>query len=411
MTMVQNLLFALLKGSKQTPVWLSSPGRQHIQDDHMKFSRDFELEVFFGKWEFKAKYNLCGSDIQSIKLKELLSLADSKLINRWENLSLGYTETYGSPRLREKIAATYKSCKTDDILCFAGAEEGIYCAMSALLNKDDHMIVFYPNYQSAETIPMELCEVTGVQLSPEENWTIDIDDLKTKIKPNTKVISINFPNNPTGKILEQEKYKELVEICQANNIYLFSDEVYRLIERDPDKRLPQAVDIYEKGISLNVISKAYGFPGLRIGWIACKDKKILEKMERIKHYLSICNSAPSELLTEIVLDNSEKILKRNLTLVNSNLILLEKFFDKYNHLFKWEIPDGGCIGFPEYLGEESASSFTTDLVNKTGILLLPGIFFSSKVGSTPVNNFRIGYGRNFLKEALPKLDNYVASLI
>jgi aspartate/methionine/tyrosine aminotransferase len=377
----------------------------------MKFSRDFELEVFFAKWEFKAKYNLCGSDIQSIKLKDLLSLADSKLLNRWENLSLGYTETYGSPELREKIAGTYDSCNSDNILCFAGAEEGLYCAMSALLDKYDHMIVFYPNYQSAETIPMELCEVTGVQLIPEENWTIDVDYLKSKIKPNTKVISINFPNNPTGKILELSKYYELIDICRENDIYLFSDEVYRLIERNPDTRLPQAVDIYEKGISLNVISKAYGFPGLRVGWIACKDKKLLVKMERIKHYLSICNSAPSEVLTEIVLDNRDKILQRNKTLVDGNLILLEKFFQKYNHLFKWKIPDGSCIGFPEYLGEGSADSFTADLVNKTGILLLPGLFFSSSVGNTPVNNFRIGYGRNFLKKVLPKLDRYVASLL
>ncbi|MCP3921931.1 MAG: aminotransferase class I/II-fold pyridoxal phosphate-dependent enzyme [Desulfobacterales bacterium] len=377
----------------------------------MKFSRNFELEVFFAKWEFTAKYNLCGSDIQSMKLKNLLDMADNKMLKKWEDLSLGYTETCGSPDLREKIAGTYKSCKPENILCFAGAEEGIYCAMSALLDSSDHAIVFYPNYQSSETIPMELCDVTGIPLNPDDNWTIDIEYLSSKIQTNTKLISINFPNNPTGKILELSKYNELIELCRKHGIYLFSDEVYRLIERDSDKRLPQAVDVYEKSLSLNVISKAYGFPGLRIGWIACKDKDILLKMERIKHYLSICNSAPSEILTEIVLDNSDKILERNRTLVNSNLILLDKFFEKYNHLFKWEIPDGGCIGFPEYIGEGSTNSFTTELVNKTGILLLPGIFFSSKVGTTPINNFRIGYGRDFLKEALPKLDNYIASII
>ena len=121
------------------------------------------------------------------------------------------------------------------------------------------------------------------------------------IKQNTRLIAINFPHNPTGKLISKEKLNTLIEISRKHGIYLFSDEVYRLMERKEEIRLPQIADIYEKGLSLNVMSKAYGLPGLRIGWIASKDIELLDKMERMKHYLSICNSSPSELLSIIAL--------------------------------------------------------------------------------------------------------------
>ncbi len=121
------------------------------------------------------------------------------------------------------------------------------------------------------------------------------------LRPNTKLVSINFPNNPTGSVLERGRFDELVGLCRKRGLYLFSDEVYRLIERDESIRLPQVGDVYERGLSLNVMSKAYGLPGLRIGWIMSRDRDVLQRMERYKHYLSICNSAPSEYLAAAAL--------------------------------------------------------------------------------------------------------------
>lgn len=369
--------------------------------------RNFELEVYLARWEFRARYHMTASDIESMTIAELMALVPDGQMDKLENLRLGYTETHGSPVLMEEIAHTYERMQAEDILCFAGAEEGLYVAMKVLLDRNDHAIVIVPNYQASETVPMDICEVTGVALLPEEGWQLDIERVRKALKPNTKVISINFPHNPTGVILERGRFDELIRLCRERKIHLFSDEVYRLIERDESLRLPQVADVYERGISLNVLSKAYGLPGLRIGWIATKDHSLLQRMERYKHYLSICNSAPSEYLATVALQVKEKILQRNRTLVNRNAVMLDAFFKEFPHLFEWKRPDGGCVAFPRYLGTEGANSFCEDLIEKTGVLLLPPNVYVSPLASTPEDRFRIGFGRRHMEEGLAAFRGYL----
>jgi aspartate/methionine/tyrosine aminotransferase len=365
--------------------------------------RDFALEVYFSKWEFAARYNLAGSDGENMTLAQLLALAAPEDRAAFDAVGLGYTETFGAPELRAEIARTYDSVKPEHLLCFAGAEEGIYTAMRVLLNSDDHVIVVTPNYQAAETVPLGICEVTGVALDIDRHWDLDLDLLRAALRPNTKLISINFPNNPTGKILPRASFDALVEICRSRGIWLFSDEVYRLIERDPALRLPQAADVYERGISLNVMSKAYGLAGLRIGWLACKDRATLVKFERYKHFLSICNSAPSEVLARIALKAREKILLRNRAVVRANLSILGEFFSDYAHLFEWREPDGGCVGFIRYKGAEGVEKFTRRLVEEAGIIFLPSSLYRSELGPVPENCLRVGFGRTHVPAGLAAL--------
>jgi aspartate/methionine/tyrosine aminotransferase len=365
-----------------------------------KSMRDFALEVHFSKWEFVAKYNLTGSDSENLTLGELLALAGPESRAAFDSVSLAYTETWGAPALREEIAGTYDSIEARDILCFAGAEEGIYTAMRVLLSPGDHAIVLTPNYQAAETLPLSVCDVTGVPLDARNNWALDIDRLRDAIRPNTKVVSINFPNNPTGRIIDRAQFDAIVDLCRRNGIWLFSDEVYRLIERDPKTRLPQVADVYERGISLNVMSKAYGLPGLRIGWLACGNRELMGRFERYKHYLSICNSAPSEFLARIALQARERILARNRAIVDSNLTLLGAFFQQYSNLFDWRVPDGSCVGFIRYKGVDGVQAFTDRLVAETGVLLLPASVYRSELNDVPTDYFRIGYGHSYLPAAL-----------
>jgi hypothetical protein len=362
--------------------------------------RDFALEVYFSKWEFVAKYNMTGSDAENMSLGELLALASDEDREAFNALSLAYTETWGAPSLREQIARTYDGVGARDVLCFAGAEEGIYTAMRVLLRPDDHAIAVTPNYQAAESIPLSMCAVTGIPLDPEKGWALDLEKLKAAIRPNTKVVSINFPNNPTGRIIDRAQFDAIVDLCRRNGIWLFSDEVYRLIERDAAKRLPHAADAYERGISLNVMSKAYGLPGLRIGWLACKDNEMLRRFEHYKHYLSICNSAPSEFLATIALKASASILARNRAIVDSNLAVLGQFFGEFAHLFDWRLPDGGCVGFIRYKGADGVERFTDRLVQEAGVLLLPASVYRSDLNSVPVDYFRVGYGHSYVPEAL-----------
>jgi aspartate/methionine/tyrosine aminotransferase len=362
--------------------------------------RNFALEVYLSKWEFAARYHLTASDAQSMSVADLVALADDEGRARWDRVWLGYTETYGAPWLRALIASTYDALAADDILCFAGAEEGLYAAMRALLDAGDHAVVVVPNYQSAETVPLDFCDVSGVSLDADRGWTLDIDAVRAALRPNTKLVSINFPNNPTGKILERDRFDALVALCRSRGIWLFSDEVYRLIERDASRRLPQVADVYERGLSLNVMSKAYGLPGLRIGWVAARDRAVLQRMERIKHYLSICNSAPSEALAGIALSARETILARNRALAARNVALLTEFFADFPDRFEWYVPDGGVIGFPRYLGADGVEAFAAALVEEAGVLLLPASLYRSALVPVPTDRFRIGYGRDQMAEGL-----------
>jgi aspartate/methionine/tyrosine aminotransferase len=362
--------------------------------------RNFALEVYFSKWEFAAKYHLTASDAQSMTVSQLLAHASPADLERFDNLHLGYTKTFGAEPLLHEIAKTYEGVAEDQLLCFAGAQEGIYVAMQVLLTPADHCIVITPNYQSAETIPLSICAVTGVALEEDAGWALDLDAVRAALRPSTKLISINFPNNPTGAIPSQETFAALIELCRERGIWLFSDEVYRLIEHHPDARLPQVADVYERGVSLNVMSKSYGLPGLRIGWLACQDRAFLQACERYKHYLSICNSAPSELLAEIALKAREAIVGRNRDLAYHNLELLDAFFADFPGLFDWRRPDGSCVAFIRYKGADGVERFTERLVEETGVLLLPSSIYHSELGPVPQDHFRIGFGRSNLPEGL-----------
>jgi aspartate/methionine/tyrosine aminotransferase len=221
------------------------------------------------------------------------------------------------------------------------------------------------------------------------------------------MICINFPHNPTGKVITRGTLDEIISLCRARGIYLFSDEVYRLIERRPEMTLPQVADIYERGISLGVMSKAYGLPGIRVGWIACKDADVLRRMERMKHYTSICGAAPSELLAQIALKARDRILARNRSLIVRNLALLEEFFGEHSDLFAWYHPDGGCIGFPRYLGREGVEAFASKLVEQSGVLVLPASVYQSDLGPTPTDRFRIGYGRDNMDAGLAAMRTHL----
>jgi aspartate/methionine/tyrosine aminotransferase len=362
---------------------------------------DFRLETHFSRWEFKARHHMTASDAETMTMSGLLALAGAEDREAWERVSLGYTETWGAPALRETIASTYDTLSGADILTFAGAEEGLYCAMLALLDPGDHAIVTVPNYQSMETLPVTITgNVTGVALRPENRWQLDLDDVRAALRPETKVIAVNFPNNPTGAIADRDVFQGLVDLCAERGIHLFSDEVYRGLEVDEANRLPQAADLFANGISLNVMSKAYGLPGLRIGWIASRDHALLDRMEKMKHYLSICNARPSEVLAVIALKARERIFASNRALCSENIAKLGAFFADYPDLYEWAAPDGGCVAFTRYLGSDGVENHCRRLVEEKGVLLLPSSLYVSDLLPVAKDRFRVGVGRRAIDAGL-----------
>lgn len=368
---------------------------------------EFRLETHFSKWEFKARHHMTASDAESMSMRDLLALATPEEREQFEGLWLGYTETYGAPDLREAVAATFATRDASEVLCFAGASEGIFAANAVILDKDSHAIVVTPNYQSHETLPVAICEATGIPLDSNDGWSLDIDRVARAVRPNTKLVTINFPHNPTGAILSLDRYHALVELCRKHGIYILHDEIFNGLGPTGTEHLPFVADIYERGLSLNVMSKSYGLPGIRIGWIASADVDLLAKMERMKHYLSICSSGPSERLAKIALRNRDQLLARNCSIVDENLPKWDAFFANYPDFFDWYRPDGSCMAFPRYKGADGVEQFTRTLVEESGVLLLPSTIYRSELGATPSDRFRLGFGRRGLDEGLAAFDAHL----
>ncbi len=363
----------------------------------------FKLERYFAKYEFNAPHLLCCSDCESMSIGDLLKLGqepESDLNDVW----LGYTESQGDPALREEIAKLYHGVNSEQALVHSGAEEPIFNTMNALLEAGDHVIALYPCYQSLTEIAESIgCDVTYWKLENCPDWKLDFNFFKDQIRPNTKLVIVNTPHNPTGFQFSEEEFRTLSDLSNEYGFYIFSDEVYRYLEYDESDRLPSICDINENGLALGVMSKTFGLAGLRIGWIATQNKTVYQKLAAYKDYTTICNSAPSEFLSIIALKNREKLIKRNLDIVNNNLKLLNPFFQRYSHLFSWKAPKAGPIAFPE-LKQGNINEFCHDLVSKAGVLLLPGTLYDNSC-----NNFRVGFGRTAMEQALNRFDQYLSA--
>lgn len=371
---------------------------------------DFRLETFFARWEFDARHHLTASDAESMTVAELLALGSPAERAAFDALPLVYQPTWGGPALRAAIATLYDSCGPDEVLAFAGAEEALFWTLMELVTERDHAIVTVPNYQSMEEVVRATgASLTGLPLRYDGGWTFDLEDLEKTLRPNTRLIAVNFPNNPTGFSPDRDVFEALVRLCDERGIWLFSDEVYRGLELEAHRRLPQAADLSERGISLNVMSKSFGLPGLRIGWVACRDRSMLSRLERRKHYTSICNAAPSEALAVIALNNRDEIWKKNRQIISDNLLAFDAFFAKWSDLFEWYHPDGGCVAFPRYLGDDDCDSFCGELLHREGVLLLPPSIYRSPLLEVPTDRFRIGVGRRNPEPALEAFDHFLES--
>jgi aspartate/methionine/tyrosine aminotransferase len=367
---------------------------------------DFRLEVYLGKWEFAARHHLTASDAQTLSVGEVLG---PEGLEELAALPLGYTPTWGTDALREAIAATYEHVEPDDVLVFAGAEEAMFWAMHELVGPDGHAIVTVPNYQSMESVTLATgAAVSGLPLRPEDGWALDFDALVARLRPNTRLVAVNFPNNPTGALPDPGTWSALVALCEERGIRLFSDEVYRGLESEGTPRLPQAADVSPTALSMGVMSKAYGLPGLRIGWLACRDHAVLERLETRKHYTTICNAGPSELIATYALRHAGEIAARNRAIIARNLPVFDAFFAAHADLFAWERPQAGCVCFPRYLGADGVEAFCRELVEQAGVVLLPASVYASALGDVPADRFRIGVGRADPEPALVAFEAFLA---
>jgi aspartate/methionine/tyrosine aminotransferase len=363
----------------------------------------FRIEEYMGRYEFSAQYLLSSSDAESVAIAELLALEpgahDAFLKHR-----CGYTESPGAPWLREALAPIYTTIRPDDLIVVSAAEEAIFLFYHALLTPDDHAIVETPCYESALTLPKSTgAAVSEWKRKSENNWAHDLAALESLIRPNTRALYINTPHNPTGLLMRPEIFRKVLELAAGHNIYVFSDEVYRELEHHPAGRLPAACDLYNHAISLGSVSKTYGLPGLRLAWLASHDAPFLQKVISLKHYTTICASAPSEFLTALAFRHRQKFIDRNLEIVRHNLPLLSAFFSRRSDLFDWTPPDAATIGFARFKPQQNVLQFCENLVREAGVLLLPGTVYDEP------RHIRFGFGRKNMPAALSHLDSHLSN--
>ena len=253
-----------------------------------------------------------------------------------------------------------------------------------------------PCYQSLLALPTALgAEVTQITIQAEKNWELTADDFREAFRSNTKIVILNDPHSPTGALLKREVYEEIVRLARECGSYIFNDEVYRNLELNENDRLPSIAEIYERGLSLNVMSKSFGLPGLRIGWIACQDQKTLERICSYKFYTTICNSAPSEILALMALRAKEHILGRNRNIMLKSFSDLEKFMEKHSKIFSWIKPKAGTTAAIELLHVKSVQDFAEELVAESGLLIMP-----MQVYGFEGNYFRVGFGKRNTSQLL-----------
>ena len=363
----------------------------------------FLTEQFFTQYEFSAPHLLASSDCETMSIGELLQLAGLTL-DELGDVTLGYTESQGDPQLRSQVSEMHTDVGAEDVVILTSPVEGIYLAMQTLLEPGDEVVALRPAYDALSNVARHLCGqvVPWNLVAGADQWELDFDQLDSIIGPQTRMIVVNFPHNPTGFVPSTAEFERLITLARENNVWLFCDEIYRGLEFDTP--IPSAADRYEKSIVLGGLSKTYGLPGLRAGWLVIRNPEFRDELINWKHYTTICPAAPTEFLARKALLIRNQLAERSKTIIRGNLELCDEFFAGFPDHFTWRRPRAGSVAFVELnlaqIGFDSATTYCHHLAQNHGIVLLPGKclgFHDSFV--------RIGLGRVSFKTAL---DAYAA---
>lgn len=380
-------------------------GRREVRDG----DQDFALASFLARWSRCARYDLSASESATLTLSSLLEMAQPDDWWRWHQLDFGYAAPHGAPWLRSAIADRHQGLDASNVMCCAGAQEGLTCVMRALLAPHDHAIVVVPIYQPSEQAVTSICAATGVALRSQDDWQLDVGEVAAAVRPETKLVLINFPNSPTGTSINPTVLASLIDLCRRRGLWLVNDEVYRSVGSDPASGPRPVSEIYERGISVDALSKGFGLPGLRVGWILCQDRQLLARVLLAKSALSSCLATPSEVLALFALKSEVLILQRNRAVAQVNRERLAALLSRHSDSFEAFVSSKAVLAFPRYLGAEGCDRFAERLAREAGVLVLPSSIWKSPLAPVPGDRLRIGLGRVEADSALAALDAYLTS--
>lgn len=359
----------------------------------------FLVDAYFTEHEGKASYMMGSSDPESLPLKEAV-----QDLSGYADEPLGYALGNGYLPLREKLSALYETVAPDEIALMNGGEETIYVTMRALLSEGDEIVVQMPSYQSLSVIAEEIgCRIIAYRPDFAEEWSFHIAALREKITPHTKALILNYPHNPTGACLTAEDMAAVVRLCREYGLILISDEVYRFLRIDESYSDVSFADLYENTVAFGSFSKTFASPGLRLGWVATKSRELLAKLLAYRHFTSTCSNLPCQWIANELMKKRDAVIRRNNAIVRNNAALLKEFVQNHADLFAYVPPKGATMAYVKLLGGESAMAFCMEILEHTGVLIVP-----SSVLEQSDEYLRIGLCRESFPECVRLVSAYLS---
>lgn len=368
--------------------------------------KPFAVEEWMNAWEVGAKYNIAETCVDSISMNELFELTGedtTEFLNRLCARRLSYGDIEGLPEFRKGVCGLYKTLNIENIVPTHGASGANHHVFYSLISPGDRVVSIMPTYQQLYSIPESYgADVQILHLSKENNYLPDLEKLRRLVTPETKMICINNPNNPTGALMSEQMLREIVEIARSADAWILCDEVYRHLSQE-DGWCPSIVDLYEKGISVSSMSKVFSLAGLRLGWIATHDMSVVKSCLSHRDYNLVSCGVFDEMLAAAALKHSDKLLERSRKIVRENLQILDDWVSSEPHV-SYVKPEAGTTALVYYDLDISSYEFCEEMYKKTGAFVTPGDCFEVP------HSMRIGYayGKQDLIDGLKAISEYIA---
>lgn len=367
----------------------------------------FLMERMMSKFEQEVEYNLSESGVHPVLLSELLA-DDPDYINHLLATDLNYPHVNGTPELRENIAALYNGAAVDNVLVTVGAAEGNYITMRTLLSAGDEIVIMLPNYMQIWGIAKNHgLKVKTFRLREENSWAPNLDELNEAVTANTKIIAVCNPNNPTGRILTEAEMDAIIATAERMGVWIMADEVYSGAERVTDEQSPSFYGRYDRVLAMGSLSKAYGLPGLRIGW-AIGPADTLDDIWARHEYTTISATMLSNKLATIALSPEvrPRLIQRARDFIRKGYLVLQQWMDSHGDTFSLTPPQAAAISFVRYHLNINSTVFTERLCKEKSVFIVPGDHF----GMDHFVRISFGLPHDYLVPALDRIHELIMEL-